>query len=334
MMKADKKTHTSAQMHTKKMTPKALDLLFVTVLLHTPHLTPPPPKKNNPPKPKIKHRIESPHKFNKKASEVWRLCLKRRVQSTHSIHFYDRNTQEDWTNMDTGIRVKVHRYTYQYHHYNNKRRYASTYTGKDFGCSDNKCPLSSPVSRMWTGLYAKSVVTSAGAGHALVSLQPIVHLLHMGAVAAVTRLKTQVHDVVIVYPPFESYIGAEAQWLPNYTQATAWKSFWRKLGDFFASIFNFFHCYISAWVEALSEWWHLLFAAGNCILSTALNGDRAVVMLMINAATVQEPLNFYCVQQRLMFSMSASSGAVSLIDIARWWPLLPSQRLIAMFLIN
>lgn len=56
-------------------------------------------------------------------------------------------------------------------------------------------------------------------------------------------------------------------------------------------------------------------------------------MLMINAATVQEPLNFYCVQQRdrLMFSMSASSGAVSLIDIARWWPLLPSQRLIAMF---
>lgn len=57
----------------------------------------------------------------------------------------------------------------------------------------------------------------------------------------------------------------------------------------------------------MSEWWHLLFAVGNCILSTALNGDRAVVMLMINAAAVQEPLNFYCVQQRdwLMFSMSA-----------------------------
>lgn len=120
--------------------------------------------------------------------------------------------------MDTVIRVKVHRYTYRYHHYNNKWRYASTYTGKDFGCSDNKCPLPSPVSRLWMGLHAKSVVTSAGAGHALVSLQPIMHLLHTGVVAAVTRLKTQVHDVVIVYPPFQSYIGAEAQWLPNYTQ--------------------------------------------------------------------------------------------------------------------
>lgn len=52
------------------------------------------------------------------------------------------------------------------------------------------------------GLHAKSVVTSAGAGHALVSLQPIMHLLHTGVVAAVARLKTQVHDVVIVYPPF------------------------------------------------------------------------------------------------------------------------------------
>lgn len=221
------KRHTQVCRCTQKNDPQSIRSSICDCT--TSHPPPHPQKTNNPPKPKIKHRIESPHKFNKKASEVWRLCLKRRVQSIHSIHFYDRNTQEDWTNMDTGIRVKVHRYTYRYHHYNNKRRYASTYTGKDFGCSDNKCPLSSPVSRMWTGLYAKSVVTSAGAGHALVSLQPIVHLLHMGAVATVTRLKTQVHDVVIVYPPFESYIGAEAQWLPNYTQATAWKSFWRKL---------------------------------------------------------------------------------------------------------
>lgn len=90
-----KDTHKCADAH-KKDNPQSIRSSICDCT--TPHLPPHPQKTNNPPKPKIKHRIESPRKFNKKASEVWRLCLKRRVQSLYPQHMTGthRRTEQIW----------------------------------------------------------------------------------------------------------------------------------------------------------------------------------------------------------------------------------------------